>query len=129
MLSEAFGTTLTRVAFGTILIAHGYVLKISTFTIAGIVGYVENIRFPAIVAYLLIAGEILGGLALLICAFMRLAAWLSIPILLEATWMHLENNWVFSAEGGGWKLAVLLVILTVSVGLGGTSRCAVDNLA
>ena len=43
--------------------------------------------------------------------------------------MHLENNWVFSAEGGGWKLAVLLVILTVSVGLGGASRYAVDNLA
>ena len=98
MLSETFGTTLNRVALGIVLIAHGYVLKISTFTIAGIVGYIESIRFLAIVAYLLIAGEIFGGLALLIGAFMRLAAWLSIPILLEATWMHFENNWVFSAE-------------------------------
>ena len=41
MLRGAFGTTLTRVALGIILIAHGYVLKISTYTIAGTVGYVN----------------------------------------------------------------------------------------
>lgn len=54
MLGQTFGTTLTRVALGIILIAHCYVLKISTFTIAGTVGYVESIRFPAIAAYLLL---------------------------------------------------------------------------
>lgn len=129
MLGQTFGTTLTRVALGIILIAHCYVLKISTFTIAGTVGYVESIRFPAIAAYLLIANHIFGGLALLIRAVMRLAAWLSMTILLEATCMHLENNWVFSAEGGGWESAVLLVIIPVGVGLGGAGRFAVDNLA
>ena len=75
MLSGAFGTTLTPVALGIILIAHGYVLKISTYTIAGTVGHANSLRFPAIMAYLVIAGEIFGGLALLIGAFIRLAAW------------------------------------------------------
>ena len=40
----------------------------------------------------MIAGEILGDLALLISVFTRLAALLSILILLGATWMHLGNN-------------------------------------
>ena len=92
--------TLTWFALGIILLTHGYVLKISTFTVAGTVDYFESIGFPAIVVYLVIAGEIFDGLALLIGAFKRLAARLSIPILLGTTWMHLGNNWVFSAEGG-----------------------------
>ena len=95
--------TLIRVALGIILLTHGYVLKISTFTIAGTVGYFESIGFPAIVAYLVIAGEILDGLAILIGAFTQLAARLSIPI--------------------------ILVILAVSISLGGAGRYAVDNLA
>ena len=49
----------------------------------------------------MIAGEIFGDLALLISGFTRLAALLSILILLGATWMHLGNNSVISAEGGG----------------------------
>ena len=80
-------------------------------------------------AYLIIAGGIFGGLALLIGAFRRLAAWLSMPILLGATWMHLGNNWVFSAAGGGWEFPVLLLVLAVSVGVGGAGRYTVDNLA
>ena len=77
----------------------------------------------------MIAGEILGDLALLISGFTRLAALLSILILLGPTWMHLGNNWVISAEGGGWEFHVLLVILEVSTGLVGAGRYAVDNLA
>lgn len=120
---------LTWVALGIILLTHGYVLKISTFTTAGTVDYFESIGFPAIAAYLVIAGEIFDALALLIGAFTRLAARLSIPILLGATWMHLGNNWVFSAEGGGWEFPILLVIRAVSISLGGAGRDAVDNLA
>ena len=129
MLSEAFGITLIRVVLGIILLTHGYVLKIVTFTIAGPVGYFQSVGFPAIVASLMIAGEILGDLALLISGFTRLAALLSILILLGSTWMHLGNNWVISEEGGGWEFHVLLVILEASTGLVGADRYAVDNLA
>ena len=50
----------------------------------------------------MIAGEILGGIALILGAFTPSGMAL-LPILLGATWMHLGNNWVFSAEGGGWE--------------------------
>ena len=95
MLREAFGVTQTLVVLSIILLAHGYVLKVSTFTIAGKGGYFESIGFLAIVAYLIIASEIFGGLALIIEPLRRLVAWLSIPILVGVTRMHLENNWVF----------------------------------
>ncbi|MDC0379767.1 DoxX family membrane protein [Litorivicinus sp.] len=49
----------------------------------------------------MIGGEVIGGIALILGIFTKLAAWLSLPILLGATWMHLGNGWLFSAEGGG----------------------------
>ena len=128
MLNQALGLTITRIALGMILFAHGYFLKVETLTIEGTVGFFENIGLPAIAAYLVIAGEILGGIALILGAFTRQAAWLSLPILLGATWMHLGNSWVFSAEGGGWEFPILLVALAIAVGLGGAGKYAIDNL-
>jgi putative oxidoreductase len=128
MLNQAFGMTITRFALGIVLFAHGYILKVETFTIGGTVGFFESIGLPAIAVYLVIAGEIVGGIALILGAFTRLAAWLSLPIFLGATWMHLGNNWAFSAEGGGWEFPVLLVAIAVAVGLGGAGKYAIDNL-
>ena len=128
MLNQALGVTITRIALGMILFAHSYFLKIETFTIEGAVGFFASIGLSAIAAYLVIAGEILGGIALILGAFTRLAAWLSLPILIGATWMHLGNNWVFSAEGGGWEFPILLVALAIAVGLGGAEKYAIDNL-
>ena len=128
MLNQALGLTITRINLGMILFAHGYFLKVETLTIEGTVGFFENIGLPAIAAYLVIAGEILGGIALILGAFTRQAAWLSLPILLGATWMHLGNSWVFSTEGGGWEFPILLVALAIAVGLGGAGKYAIDNL-
>ena len=42
--------------------------------------------------------------------------------------MHLGNNWVFSAKGGGWEFPILLVALAIAVGLAGAGKYAIDNL-
>lgn len=102
--------------------------KVEIFTIGEAVGFFESIGLAAIVAYRVIAGEVLEGIALILGAFTRLAAWLSIPILIEATWMHLGNDWVFSAEGGGWEFTILLVTLALAISLGGAGKYAIDNL-
>jgi putative oxidoreductase len=62
MLNQALGVTITRIALGMILFARCYFLKGDTFTIDGTVGLFASIGLPAIAAYLVIAGEILGGI-------------------------------------------------------------------
>ena len=52
-----------RIALGMILFAHGYFLKVETFTIDGTVGLFARIGLPPIAAYLVIVGEILGDIS------------------------------------------------------------------
>ena len=120
------GAALLRVALGVILLAHG-LLKIIVFTIPGTVGFFESLGLPAIVAYLTIFGEIAAGIALISGVLSRLAAVLSVPILLGATWTHLGNGWIFSNQGGGWEFPVLLVVLAVIVAIQGAGAYALGN--
>ena len=119
--------TLLRVTYGLILLAHGFLLKVQTFTVAGFVGYMESNGFPAVVAYLVLFGEILGGLALVAGVLTRLVAWLSLPIVLGATAVHLGNGWLFSAENGGWEFPAVLVVMAVVIGLQGGGRFALEQ--
>ena len=115
------GLSLLRIHLGAILLAHGW-LKISVFTVAGTVGYFASLGLPSIVAYLTIFGEIAGGLALILGVQTRLAATLSLPILLGATFVHLGNGWLFSAEGGGWEFPASLTIIALAVAFMGSGN-------
>lgn len=121
------GAFLSRVALGVILLAHG-LLKVLVFTIPGTVGFFASLGLPAIFAYLTIFGEIAGGIALILGVYTRLAALLSLPILLGATWTHLSNGWLFSSEGGGWEFPALLVVLAAAVALQGSGAYALRKL-
>ncbi len=101
-----YGAALLRISLGVAALAHGLVLKVLTFGVAGTVGYFESIGYPAIFAYLVMFGEIAGGLALITGVYARSAAVLMIPILLGAALQHAPNGWVFNATGGGWEYPV-----------------------
>ena len=124
--NSQLGTTLLRVTLGVILLAHG-LLKVFVFTIPGTVGFFESLGLPAIAAYLTILGEIAGGIGLILGVYARLAAALSIPILLGAAWTHFGNGWVFSNEGGGWEFPALLAILAIIVAIQGAGAYALGN--
>ena len=119
--NQSWGLSLLRIHLGAILLAHGW-LKISVFTVAGTVGYFASLGLPSIVAYLTIFGEIAGGLALILGVQTRLAAALSVPILLGATFVHLGNGWLFSAEGGGWEFPASLTIIALAVAFMGSGN-------
>jgi putative oxidoreductase len=125
--SSNHGAFLSRIALGSILLAHG-ALKIFVFTIAGTVGFFESLGLPAIAAYLTIFGEIAGGAFLLLGAYTRLVALLSLPILAGAAWAHLGNGWIFSNQGGGWEFPVLLVVLALVVAMQGAGSFALKKL-
>jgi putative oxidoreductase len=114
-----YAALILRVSLGALLLAHGLLLKVFTFTIPGTVGYFESIGFPGVLAYLVIAGEVLGGIALILGVWTRAVALLALPILLGATLQHLPNGWVFSAAKGGWEFpAFWTVTLIVQALLG-----------
>ena len=119
--ASAWGLSLLRIHFGVILLAHGW-LKISVFTIAGTVGYFASLGLPSIVAYLTIFGEIAAGVALIAGIQTRLASILSVPILLGATFVHLGNGWLFSAEGGGWEFPASLTVIAIAIALMGSGN-------
>ncbi|WP_350334234.1 DoxX family protein [Coralliovum pocilloporae] len=125
--SLALGATLTRLSLGTILLSHG-ILKVAVFTIPGTVGYFASLGLPAIAAYLTIFAEIVGGTAIILGTYTRLAALLSIPLLLGALWAHAGNGWVFSSEGGGWEFPLLLVVLAATVTVQGGGAFALKKL-
>ena len=119
--ASTWGLSLLRIHFGVILFAHGW-LKISVFTIAGTVGYFASLGLPSIVAYLTIFGEIAAGVALIAGIQTRLASILSVPILLGATFVHLGNGWLFSAEGGGWEFPASLTVIAIAIALMGSGN-------
>lgn len=114
-----FAALILRVSLGALFLAHGLLLKVFTFTIGGTVGYFESIGYPGFFAYLVIAGEIAGGLALIVGLWTPLVSVLLLPIVIGASLEHIGNGWVFSNAGGGWEFpAFWIVALIVQALLG-----------
>lgn len=105
----AHGAFVLRLALGVMLLAHA-ALKVFVFTVPGTVGFFASLGLPAAAAYLTIAAEVLGGLALLAGFRTRLVALAVLPVLLGALWAHSGNGWVFSAPKGGWEYPLFLAM-------------------
>ena len=125
--TQQLGATVNRLALGGLLVSHG-IMKLKVFTIAGTVGYFASLGLPAEAAYLTIFGEVVGGTAILLGLLPRLAAALSVPLLLGAVWAHSGNGWVFSNAGGGWEFPAYLAVSALAVALQGGGRFALGNL-
>lgn len=122
----SYGATLLRVTLGVILLAHG-LLKVLVFTLPGTAGFFASQGFPAWLAYPVVAGELLGGIALIAGFEARLVALASLPILLGALAVHSGNGWLFTSPNGGWEYPALLVVLAANVALLGEGAFAFGN--
>ncbi len=105
-----YAALLLRVSLGTLFLAHGLLLKVFTFTIPGTVGYFQSVGYPGFFAYLVIAGEIGGGLALLLGIRTRAISLLLLPIMIGATLQHVGNGWLFTGQNGGWEFPVFWTV-------------------
>ena len=118
------GALLLRLALGTIFVAHSLYLKLVVFSLPGTAQFFESLGLPGLLAYLVFAGEAVGGMALLLGVFTRYAALALVPIALGATWVHLGAGWLFSNQGGGWEYPLFLALALVVQYLVGDGRLA-----
>ncbi|MCB1332861.1 MAG: DoxX family protein [Roseivivax sp.] len=118
-----YAATGLRLASGALFLAHG-LLKLTVFTIPGTVGFFESLGLPGFLAYLTIAAELAGGLALILGVATRAVALALIPVLLGATWVHAGNGWLFSSEGGGWEFPLFWAVVQGAIALLGAGAFA-----
>jgi putative oxidoreductase len=110
-----YAAFILRLSLGILFLAH-VALKIFVFTIPGFVGYFGSLGLPPILAYGVIALELLGGIALILGIY---ASWIAVPLALEMLGsiflVHGANGWLFTNKGGGWEYpafwAVSLAVL------------------
>lgn len=108
-----------RVTTGVLFLVHG-LIKVFVFTPAGTAGYFESIGLPGALAYLTIAVEIAGGLALILGIKARLVSLALVPVLLGAAWFgHGAFGFNWSNPNGGWEYPVMWAIVQAALaGLG-----------
>ena len=121
--SQEYGAFLLRISLGTLAMAHG-LLKVLVFTVLGTVQFFGSIGYPPIVAYLTIFAELVGGTALLLGIYTRMAALAMIPLLIGATLTHGGNGWVFSSANGGWEFPAFWTIMLLVQTLLGSGKFA-----
>lgn len=113
-----------RIASGIAFIAHG-LMKLIVFTPAGTAGYFESLGIPGFLAYLVILGEVGGGLALIAGVAVRLVSIPLVLILLGAVWAHAGNGWFFSNPNGGWEYPLFWAVIQAAIGVLGAGAFAV----
>ncbi|AZQ68663.1 DoxX family protein [Silicimonas algicola] len=111
--------TVLRVSMGAMFLAHAG-LKLFVFTPAGAAAYFASLGLPGPLAYLVIAAELFGGLALILGVYSRWVSLALVPILLGSIYVpHGAAGFFFSNEGGGWEFpAFWTVTLVVQALLG-----------
>jgi putative oxidoreductase len=110
--NSLYAALFLRLSLGIMLIAHG-LLKVLVFTLPGTVQFFSSVGFPGWLAYVVVAAELGGGLAMLAGIGVRAVSLALAPVMLGAASVHWGNGWVFNAPNGGWEYPVLLAVLMI----------------
>lgn len=108
-----------RVTLGALFLAH-FSLKAFVFGPAGTAGFFASLGLPGALAYPTMAVELLGGLALILGLYTRIASAALIVVLLGAiATVHIHAGFFFNNPNGGWEFpAFWAVTLLVQALLG-----------
>lgn len=119
--------TLLRVTSGLWFLLHAG-LKIFVFTPAGTAGFFEQIGLPGLLAYIVIAAELLGGIALIAGYKTRLIALgLSVILLGSIYTPHFAAGFFFSNAGGGWEFPAFWALTLWALALLGDGAYALGK--
>ncbi|MBS7541922.1 DoxX family protein [Ancylobacter oerskovii] len=119
-----YAVLVLRLALGILFLAHAG-LKLFVFTPAGTAGFFSSLGLPGWLAYVTIAWELIGAVALILGLWPRLAALALIPILLGAiVTVHGPAGFFFTNPNGGWEFLALWIVALLGVALGGDGALA-----
>ena len=119
--------TLLRVTSGVWFLLHAG-LKLFVFTPAGTAGFFESIGLPGPLAYVVIAAELLGGLALIAGYKTRLVALgLSVILLGSIYTPHFAAGFFFSNPNGGWEFPAFWALTLWALALLGDGAYALGK--
>ena len=119
--------TILRISMGVLFLAHAG-LKLFIFTPAGTAGYFASLGLPGPLAYLVIAAELFGGIALILGVYSRWVSLALVPILLGSIYVpHGAAGFFFSNEGGGWEFPAFWAVTLVVQALLGNGAFALKR--
>lgn len=123
-----YAALILRLSLGILFLAHAG-LKFFVFTPAGTAKFFGSLGLPPELAYLIIAVETVGAIALILGLWTRIAAVLLIPVLLGAiVTVHGPAGFFFTNPKGGWEFLALWIVALASQALIGAGAYAIDNL-
>ncbi len=108
-----YATLVLRVALGAMFLAHSLLLKLMVFGLPGTAASFGSIGLPPWFAYVIFAGELVGGVLLVLGVQTRWVALALAPVLAGATWAHAGNGWMFGYPDGGWEYPLYLTVLAL----------------
>jgi len=129
--------TVIRIVLGVVFFAHGAQKMLGWFGGYGYRGtmgfFTQTMHIPAVLAFLAIAAEFFGGLALLVGLLSRVGALGIITNMIVATVMvHARfgffMNWTGAQKGEGFEYHLLAIALALATALRGAGAFSVDRV-
>ena len=119
-----YASLLLRLALGILFLAH-FSLKFFVFTPAGTAKFFASLGLPGGLAYLTMAVELVGAIALIIGIYSRIVAIVLIPILLGAIFtVHGPAGFFFTNPNGGWEFPAFWIVGLLALALTGDGKYA-----
>lgn len=131
------GTTLLRLVLGVVFFAHGAQLMLGWFGGFGVHASMQvftgTLHIPAALAFLAICTEFLGGLALILGFFTRLAAvGIGIDMIVAVIMVHRQfgffMNWYGTQKGEGYEYHLLVIAMAIYLLIEGAGALSVDRI-
>lgn len=122
------GIAILRIVVGIVFFAHG-LQKLLMFGIGGFTGFLTQVGvpLPGLFAVIVIAVEVLAGLALILGIATRWAALpLAVDMIVALLTVHLANG--FFMSDNGIELVLTLLSATVALAFLGSGAFALDNV-